>query len=199
LKNRVVSLRQQTAAGQPASVLKQSLSGMIGDYVDAFNRWNRDVAASRLANPAPLSPVGETLNRVEQTINQALASGELTPTGPTRASQDLAQLAAEVNAARQSVAAFAGYQQQQAIDLYLQQLAGYAQQTGDALTRQTSIDARRLAVGMQGVIGHMQPEIDALNRSLAAAAPLARQQGGDLQLRADRIGRLVDDVESQLY
>src|SRR5438477_355444 len=105
LKNRVVQLRQQAAAGQPASVLKQSLSGMIGDYVDAFNRWNNDVAASRLPNPAPLSPVGETLNRVEQTINQALASGELTPTGPTRAAQDLAQLTAEVNTARQAVAA----------------------------------------------------------------------------------------------
>jgi len=55
-------------------------------------------------------------------------------------------------------------------------------------------------VGMQGVIGRMQPEIDSLNRSLTAAVtPVSRQQGGDLQLRADRIGRLVDDVESQLY
>jgi len=199
LKNRVVSLRQQAAAGQPASVLKQSLSAMIGDYVDAFNRWNNDVAASRMPNPAPLSPVGDTLNRIEQMINQALATGELTLTGPTRAAQDLAQLAAEVNAARQAVAAFPGYQQQQSIDLYLQQLAGYAQQTNDALVRQTTADARRLAVGMQGVIGRMQPEIDNLNRSLAAAAPLARQQGGDLQLRTSRIGQLVDDVESQLY
>src|SRR5205823_9808138 len=40
VKNLVFTLRQQAGAGQPASVLKQTLNGMIGDYGDAFNRWN---------------------------------------------------------------------------------------------------------------------------------------------------------------
>jgi hypothetical protein len=200
LKSRVLLLRQQAGAGQPATVLKQTLSGMVGDYQDAFDRWNRIVATSRLANPARLSPVGETLNRVEQLINQALTSGELTPAGPTRVAQDLAQLSGEVTGARHGLPALAGYREQQSIDLYLEQLAGYVQQLSDALTRQTTVDARRLAVGMQGVIGHLQTDIDSLNRRVASVtAPSLRQQAANLQYHADRIGRLVDDIESQLY
>src|SRR5206468_4304715 len=162
--------------------------------------WNRIVGTSRLVNPARLSSIGETLNRVEQLINQALASGELTPAGPTRVAQDLAQLSGEVSDARRSVQALAGYREQQSLDLYLEQLGGYVQQLNDVLSRQTTVDARRLAVGMQGVIGHMQTDIDSLNQRVTGlATPSLRQQAGDLQYRADRIGRLVDDIESQLY
>jgi hypothetical protein len=80
-------MRQQADIGEPAVVLKQSLSGMVGDYQDAFDRWNRIVSTYRLINPARLSPVGETLNRVEQLINSALASGDLPSAGrPARGS-----------------------------------------------------------------------------------------------------------------
>lgn len=200
LKGRVLLLRQQAGAGQPATVLKQTLNGMIGDYQDAFDRWNRIVAGYRLVNPAQLSPIGATLNRIEQLINEALAGGDLTPGGPTRVAQDLAQLNGEVTDARRSLQVLAGYREQQSIDLYLEQVAGYAQQITDALARQTTVDARRLAVGMQGVIGHMQNDIDSFNQRVAGlATPGLRQQAGDLQYRADRIGRLVDDIESQLY
>ena len=53
---------------------------------------------------------------------------------------------------------------------------------------------------MQGVIGRMQADVDSLNQR--AAASLRRRCGsrpGDLQLRVSRMGRLVDDVEAQLY
>jgi hypothetical protein len=200
LKNRVLLLRQQAGTGQPASVLKQTLSGMVGDYQDAFDRWNRIVAASRLTNPARLSPVGETLNRVEQLINQALTSGDLSPSGPTRVTQDLALLNGEVADARRGLSRLAGYREQQSIDLYLEQLSGYVQQLNDVLTRPSSLDARRLAVGMQGVIGRMQADADSLNqRVVSAPTPTIRQTAADLQLRISRIGRLVDDVEAQLY
>ena len=169
-------LRQQAGTGQPASVLKQTLSGMVGDYQAAFDRWNRIVTASRLTNPARLSPVGETLNRVEQLINQALTSGDLSPSGPTRVTQDLALLNGEVADARQGLAHLAGYREQQSIDLYLEQLSGYVQQLNDVLTRPSSLDARRLAVGMQGVIGRMQTDADSLNRRV-------------VQLRRRRFGR----------
>ena len=200
LKNRVLLLRQQAGAGQPTPVLKQTLSGMVGDYQAAFNRWNQIVATYRFQNPARLSPIGETLNRVEQLINQALASGDLTPTGPTRVAQDLALLGGEVTDARRGLVTLAGYREQQSIDLYLEQLGGYVQQLNDALSRPTSLDARRLAVGMQGVIGRMQVDVDSLNQRVASTlTPTLRQQAGDLQLRVSRMGRLVDDVEAQLY
>jgi hypothetical protein len=200
LKNRILYMRQQAGSGQPASVLKQSLAGMIVDYQDAFNRWNRDVATRGVVTPARLSSVGETLNRVEQLINQALVSGDLSPQGPTRVAQDLAQLSSEVNDARRGLAAFAGYQQQQSIELYLEQLASYVQQLNTAITQPTTLDARRLAVGMQGVIGRMQTDANSLSQqTVAGYVPSAQQQASDLQLRIGRIGRLVDDVESQLY
>jgi hypothetical protein len=200
LKGRVLLMRQQAGAGQAASVLKQTLNGMIGDYQDAFDRWKRIVATSRPLNPAQLSPVGETLNRVEQLINQALASGELAPTGPTRVTQDLAVLSGEVAEARRELRSLSGYREQQSIDQYLEQLAGYVVQLTDALSRQTAAEARRLAVGMQGVIGHMQTDLDSLNRSVAGLpSGGARQQAADLQYHADRIGRLVDGIEAQLY
>jgi hypothetical protein len=200
LRNRVLQMRQQAGGGQPASVLKQTLGGMVIDYQDAFDRWNRVVSTSAMISPARLSSVGETLNRVEQIINAALAAGDLTPTGPTRVTQDLAQLSGEVNDARLGLASLAGYREQQSISLYLEQLAGYVQQINDALTRATTVDARRLAVGMQGVIGRMQADVNSLNLQAAGGrAPAVQQQVNDLQFRVSRMGRLVDDVESQLY
>src|SRR5262249_50287714 len=136
LKNRVLTLRQQAAAGQPATLLKQTLGGMIGDYQDAFNRWSR-IATGNPSLPQ-LAPIGDTLNRVEQLINQALASGQLVAAGPTRIAQDLAQLTGEVNDARRSLTAIPGYPQQQSIGTYLEQLAGYIQQLNGALTQQTT-------------------------------------------------------------
>src|SRR5439155_550568 len=196
VRNLVLTLRQQAGVGQPASVLKHTLNGMIGDYGDAFNRWNQIVATYRLVNPARLSPVGETLNQIEQIINQGLATGDLTPVGPSRAGQDLNLLSNEVTGARQALTAFAGYREQQSLDAYLQQLSGYATQIGDALARQTSLDARRLAVSMQGVVGRMQADIDSLSRGLGVSGPLdARQRVGDLQLRATQIAQLVDRIE----
>jgi hypothetical protein len=200
LKYRILYMRQQAGGGQPASVLKQSLAGMIVDYQDAFNRWNQDVATRAVATPARLSWVGETLNRVEQLINQALLSGDLLPQGPTRVSQDLAMLTSEVNDARRGITSLAGYREQQSINLYLEQLSSYVQQLNDTIIRPSSLDARRLAVGMQGVVGRMQTDAMSLSQQAAAAyAPTIQQQANDLQLRISRIGRLVDDVESQLY
>jgi hypothetical protein len=197
LKSRVLTMRQQAGSGEPASVLKATLSAMVGDYQDAFDRWNRIVTANNLINPARLSPVGETLNRVEQMINDALASGDLASAGPTRIGQLLTSLSSEVAESRRLLTAFAGYREQQSLDLYLQQLDGYAQTINDALTRGTSVDAKRLAVGMQGVVGRMQSEVSGLIQR--ATTVDVQQRAGDLRTRADRIGRLVDDIESQLY
>jgi hypothetical protein len=198
LKSRVLVMRQQAGQGQAAGVLKQTLSGMVGDYQAAFDRWNRIVATSRITAPARLSPVGETLNRVEQIINDAPAGGEVTPATSSRLSQELAQLSGEVTDARRALTGISGYREQQAIDLYLEQIAGYVQQIGDAALRQTPAEQRRLAVGMQSVVGNLQTEADSLSRRVAGIASV-RQQASDLQLRTDRIGRLVDEIEAELY
>ena len=193
LRGRVLTMRQQADIGEPATALKQTLSGMVGDYQNAFDRWNRIVAQYRLINPARLSPVGETLNRVEQLINSALTSGDLPQSGPTKASQQLAMLTTEINDARRATAALAGYREQQTIDQYLEQLSGYVQSIGDSLVRPTTVDAKRLAAGMQRVIGLMQADIDSASQRVGGAT--AR----DLVYRGQRIGRLVDELEAELY
>jgi hypothetical protein len=198
LRGRLLLLRQQAGQGQPATVLKQTLSSMVGDYQAAFDRWNQIVATRRITSPARLSPVGETLNRVEQIINDALANGDLTPAAPTRLSQELVQLGSDVAEARRLLAGITGYREQQSIDLYLEQIAGYIQQIGDAALRQSPTEQRRLAVGMQSVVGNLQPETEALGRRVAGVAAL-RQPASELKLRTDRIGRLVDEIEAQLY
>jgi len=198
LKNRVLLLRQQAGTGQPAPVLKQTLSSMIGEYQDAFNRWN--AVAGRVINPPRLSPVGESLNRVEQLINQGLSGGTLVAAGPTRVSQDLALLGGELTAAKGDISVLNGYREQQSINLYIDQLAGYIQQINTSLTQPTTLDARRLAVGMQGVLGRMQTDVNSLNQQVGGPlTPTLRAQANDLALRVSRMGQLVDDVESQLY
>jgi hypothetical protein len=200
LKNRVLLLRQQAGSGQPAAVLKQTLNGMIGEYQDAYSRWNRVATTTQLYNPPHLSPIGESLNRVEQLINQALGSGNLSPQGPTRVAQDLALLNGELTEARRDLVSLSGYREQQSINLYLEQLAGYVQQINTAISQPTMLDARRLAVGMQGVIGHMQTDVNSVNQQVASPlTPTLRQQATDLALRVSRMGQLVDDVETQLY
>jgi hypothetical protein len=109
----------------------------------------------------------------------------------------LAQLTGEVTEARRVLTAFAGYREQQSIDLYLEQMAGYIQQLNDATARQSPGDARRLAVGMQSVVGHIQSDLDSLSRR--ASAGLAVSQVSDLRYRVQRIGQLVDQIEAGLY
>lgn len=201
LKNRVLTLRQQAAAAQPPSVLHATLQGMIGDYRAAFDRWNQIVASYRLVNPARLAPVGETLNRVEQLILEALrgstGSSSTAPASPLAV--ELSLLGGELAEARQTLGHLAGFRQQQAIDLYLEQLSGYTTQIQDALQRGASVEARRLAVGMQGVLGRMQTELDTLRQRLAQAPPPDQQRLQELVWRASRIGQIVDRVETQLY
>lgn len=198
LKNRVLLMREQAGQGQPAAVLKQTLSGMVGDYLAAFDRWNRIVATNRLTAPARLSPVGETLNRVEQIINNALATGDASPTAPTRMSQDLLQLNVEIADARRMLSVFSAYRELPSMNLYLEQLSGYVQQLTDAGQRQNSAEQRRLAVGMQSVVGNLQTDAASLARRVVGVAGL-QQQASDVTLRINQIGRLVDEIEAQLY
>jgi hypothetical protein len=197
LRSRVMALREQAGYGQPAAVLKQTLQGMVGDYQSAFDRWNRIVATNRLTSPPRLSPVGETLNRVEQIINEALTTGGAASGANSAMNIQLSQLSGELNDTRRILAGLAGYREQQAIDLYLEQLSGYVQQLEEAALRSSPGDARRLAVGMQGVVGHLQTEAAGLARQLSTS--VNRQPAADVQFRAQRIGRLVDEVEARLY
>ncbi len=200
VKSRVLTLRQQAAAGESVATLKQSLQAMVGDYTAAFERWNQVVATHRLINPARLSPVGESLNRVEQLINEALASGDTPAAGQTRAGQLLAALNNDVSIARRTLTAFPGYREQQSIDLYLTQLTDYVQSINDSLARAGTVDGRRLAVAMQGVVGRLQADVDGLSQRVAAAGSRdQRQQAASLSQFTTGIGRLVDEIEAALY
>lgn len=201
LKNRVLTLRQQAASAEPPSVLYATLQGMIGDYRGAFDRWNQIVANYRLANPARLAPVGETLNRVEQLLLEALRTSSASPSTPSTSplAVELGLLGSEVADARLTLGNLAGFRQQQAIDLYLEQLGGYVTQIQVALQRGAQVDARRLAVGMQGVVGRMQGELESLRQRLGGAATVDQQRLAELAWRVSRIGQSVDRVEAQLY
>jgi hypothetical protein len=200
LRGRVLTLRQQAGAGEPAEALKQTLTAMVSDYKTAFDRWNQIVAAHRLINPARISPVGETLNRVEQLINETLASGTIGSAGPNGASQLLTLLGSEVSETSRLLAWLSDYREQQSIQLYLEQISGYVQSIGDALSRQSTLDARRQAVAVQGVVGRMHSEVESLNQRVAAGGPRElRQLASDVHLRAARIAKLVDDIEAALY
>ena len=125
--------------------------------------------------------MGETLNRVEQLINDALTTGDLPAAGPTRVGQLLAALQSDVNTGRRSLAAFGGYREQTSLDTYLGQLSDYVQSINESLTRPAAVDARRLAVAMQGVVGRLQNDADSLEpagrrRRHAAAAAASRRR-----------------------
>lgn len=202
LRNRLLTLRQQTVAGNPANVLQQTLNQMVGDYQSAYNRWNQVIANYRLLNPARLSPVGETLNRAERMINDAIASGDLTQTGPTRTSGLIASLDSELTGMRTSLVSFSGYPEQRSLNLFVEQCAGYTHSIGEAqASTATSIDSqRRLAAGMQRVIGLMQAETDSLNQRVQSAGTRDLQtKAADLRRRVTRIGSLVDEIEAELH
>jgi len=200
LRNRIMTLRQQADVGEPAAGLKQTLQLMIGDYQAAYDRWNRVVTQYSLINPARLSPVGETLNRVEQLINESLNSGDLPASGPTRVGQLLAALNNDVTSGRRSLVGFTGYREQQSLDLYLSQLNDYLSSINDAQTRVTPVDTRRLAVAMQSVVGKLQADADTLNQRVAAAGSRQQQQqAASLGQLAAGIGRIVDEIEAALY
>lgn len=200
LRSHILTLRDQAEKGEPATALKQTLQLMIGDYQAAYERWNRVVTQYSLINPARLSPVGETLNRVEQLINESLNSGDLPTSGPTRVGQLLAALNNDVTSGRRALVGLTGYREQQSLDLYLSQLTDYLTSINDAQTRATPIDTRRLAVAMQGVVGRLQTDTDALNQRVAAAGSRQQQQqAASLGQLAAGIGRIVDEIEAALY
>jgi hypothetical protein len=202
LRTRLLTLRQQAGAGESATALKQTLNEMVGDYQAAYTRWSQTVTTYRLQRPAQLSPVGETLNTVERMINEAIASGDLTPSGPTRIGGLIAALNGELGGMRSALVAFSGYPEQRSLNLFVEQCAGYSQSIGDAQTSAaTSIDSqRRLAAAMQRVIGLMQAEADSLNqRVLSAGTRDLQTKAADLIQRIARIGSLADEMEAGLH
>lgn len=202
LRSKLLTLRQQAGAGQSATVLQQTLSQMVGDYQGAYTRWSQTVSTYRLQRPAQLSPVGETLNAVERMINEAVANGDLTPSGPTRISGLVAALDGELTGMRSALTVFSGYSEQRALNLFVEQCAGYTQSIDDAQSNgATSIDTqRRLAAAMQRVIGLMQAESDNLTQRVASAGTRDQQtRATDLTRRIDRIGGLVDEIEADLH
>lgn len=202
LRTKLLTLRQQAIAGQSATALQQTLSQMVGDYQAAYSRWTQTVNTYRLQRPAQLSPVGETLNTVERMINEAIANGDLTPSGPTRISGLIASLDGELAGIRTSLTAFSGYPEQRSLNLFVEQCAGYTQSIDDAqATATTNIDSqRRLAAAMQRVIGLMQAESDSLTQRVASAGTRDQQtRAADLTRRIDRIGSLADEIEADLH
>ena len=202
LRTRLLTLRQQAGAGEGATTLQQTLNQMVGDYQAAYNRWSQTVATYRLQRPAQLSPVGETLNTVERMINDAVASGDLTPSGPTRTSGLVASLEGELAGVRSALTAFSGFPEQRALGLFVEQCAGFTQSIDDAqATAATTVDSqRRIAAAMQRVIGLMQAEADSLNQRVLSAGTRDQQtRSADLRRRIARIGSLADEIEADLH
>jgi hypothetical protein len=203
LRTRLLTLRQQAGAGETASVLQQTLNQMVSDYQNAYNRWSQVVTSYRLQRPAQLSPVGETLNQVERMINDAIASGDLTPSGPTRASGLIASLDGELAGVRTSLAAFANYPEQRSLGLFVEQCEGYVQSIEDAQASATAsnLDSqRRLAAAMQRVIGLMQADADNLEQRVLSSGTRDQQtRAADLRRRVTRIGSVADEIESELH
>jgi hypothetical protein len=175
---------------------------MVGDYQAAYGRWSQTVSTYRLQRPAQLSPVGETLNAVERMINEAIASGDLTPSGPTRVSGLVASLDGELAGVRSGLTAFSGYPEQRALSLFVEQCTGFTQSIDDAQANAaTTIDSqRRLAAAMQRVIGLMQAEADSLNQRVLSSGTRDQQtKAADVRRRIDRIGSLADEIEADLH
>jgi hypothetical protein len=202
LRSRLLTMRQQAIAGDSATALQLTLNQMVGDYQAAYTRWSQVVTTYRLQRPAQLSPVGDTLNTVERMINEAIASGDLTPSGPTQISGLMAALNGELGGMRTALVAFSGYPEQRSLNLFVEQCAGYTQSIADAqTTASTSIDSqRRLAAAMQRVIGLMQAEADSLNQRVLSAGTRDQQtRAANLVSQAARIGSLADEIEADLH
>jgi hypothetical protein len=183
-------------------VLQATLSQMVGDYQAAFGRWNQVVASYKLINPARLSPVGESLNAVERMINDAVAGGGLSPGAPTRVSAWLSALDTELTGLEATIVPFNGYPEQRSLKLYIEQCKGYVLSIGDSQSGSaSSIDSqRRLAAGMQRVIGLMQADADSLNsRTLSVGTRDLQTRAADVRRRVLRIGTLTDELEAQLH
>jgi hypothetical protein len=206
LKARLLELRQQAQDGEPAAVLGQTLSTMVTDYQSAYSRWGQIVKTNNLLNPPRLSPIGDTLNQVEQLLNDAVASEELTPaTGSvalSRITRLTQTLAAEVRNFREQLPAFAGYPEHRALLTYCDQLDSYVANIdqGQSSLAVAPDSLRRQVAGMQRVIGLLQANTDSLEaRAQGGGTTAARRQAPFVRSIAARIGDLADDLESELH
>ena len=206
IKSLLLELRQGAQDGQPATTLKQTLQAMVADYQDAYSNWGQIVTTYRLQNPPRLSPVGETLNQVEQILNQAAASEALTPAygsvGLSRVARLLGTIGEELRQYREALPSFAAYNEHRALLLYLDQLDDYLATINDAQrTAATAYDvSRRQAAGMQRVVSLVSAQTDSLAARVQAAGTRELQlQARNLQNETNRLADLVDDLESELH
>ncbi|MDX1948516.1 MAG: hypothetical protein SFU86_24230 [Pirellulaceae bacterium] len=205
IKTRLLTLRQETQDGQPASRLQATLQSMVADYQAAYANWGRIVTTYRLQNPPRLSPVGETLNQVEKILTDAVAAESLTPAsgtvGQSRVARLLGTIGEELRQYREALPAFAAYNEHRALLTYLGQLDDYlaaisAAQRSPATAFDTS---RRQAAGMQRVVALVAAQADSLAARVQAAGSRDLQnQARNLQNETNRLADLVDDLESQL-
>ena len=206
LKNRLLTLRQQTADGEPARQLSQTLTSMVADYQNAYTRWSNVVSTHRLLNPPRLSPVGETLNQVEQILNTANGEEDWTGAAPgsvasSRISRLLETIDVEARSFREGLPPFGNYNEHRSLLLYLDQLDGYLTTIEEA-QRNVAVDPtslRRQAAGMQRVVELLTINAQNLEaRAGAAGTANLRRQAAALRTKANRISDLVDDLESEV-
>ena len=202
LRNRLLELRQQAGLGEAASTMVLTLNSMVSTYQTIYTRWQTVMTNYRLVNPVRISPVGETLNEVERILKGALTQQQTTPVGSLGTSHSarlLATMEQEVAGFRKLLPAFAGYSEQQAIALYLEQLDGYLGVLSDGQGKlQTTPDVlRRHTAGMQRVIGLLEASSDSL-ASRTVGRPTLTRDAQIQQATTRRLRQLATDLENEL-
>jgi hypothetical protein len=179
---------------------------MVASYQAAYNRWGQIVTNYRLLNPPRLSPLGDTLNQVEQVLIRAAASENLTPAtgsiGASHVARLLGTVSVELRQFREYLPAFTSYPEHRALLLYCNQLEDYLATINDAQRNPAGgLEVlRRQAAGMQRVIGLVTANAESLAaRVQAAGTRELRTQVLALQSKASRLADLIDDLESELH
>jgi hypothetical protein len=206
LKTRLLTMRQETQDGQPASLLKATLDSMVTAYQSAYTRWGQIVTSYRLVNPPRLSPLGETLNQVEQVLVRAVADEGLTPATGSVSSSHIARLittlGTELRQVRELLPSFTNYPEHRSLLVYCDQLDDYLATITEAQRNPATGPEvlRRQAAGMQRVVGLLLANADSLaSRVQAAGTREQRTVALNLQSEVLRLSGLVDDLESELH
>jgi hypothetical protein len=206
LKSRLLQLRQEAQQGEPAARQLETLSSMVADYQNAYNRWGQIVTARRMQNPPRLSPIGEALNEVERLLKLAASGEDVSPNGgsvsSSRAARLLETLGGQVQQYRESLPVFANYPEHKGLLLYCDQIEGYLTSIQGAQQNPVAgPDAvRRQAAGLARVVTLLAAQTETLDaRARAALGTRVPRELATLREHARALTALADDLENELH
>lgn len=201
LKNRTAQLRQMFLQGTSSQQIAEQVRLAKLDFETAYERWSQIVETYRLTSYTRLSPIGNSLEQIDQLVNGGGSIGVARPVLDSRIGPWLQSVDLVVAEMRQQLTPFVNYPEQRELVRSLDGVSSYNRALLEALQgRAGNLNTpRNSAALMQRAAEQADVYAERIEaRAQAVGERNAIQLALQIRRNSDRLRRLAGDIEREV-